>query len=102
MQSTEDQIKQPKQRGGARPGAGRKRRLDEEQIIAKLDPLAPLFFTALKEKLLRKDSKAMDIFAKYYLGEPLRRVETKVEGSLNQVAVQVVRPELLPIEELTN
>lgn len=91
-----------KKRGGARPGSGRKRRMDEQEIIAKLEPMAPVFFKALFEKLQRKDARAIDLFAKYYLGEPLKRVETKIEGQLNQVQVEVVRPELVPVEELVN
>lgn len=100
--STLDKLIQKRKHGGARPGAGRKRRMDEQEIMTKLEPMAPMFFEALKERLQQKDQRVMELFAKYYLGEPLKRVETKIEGQLNQVQVEVVRPELVPVEECVN
>ena len=36
-------------RGGAREGAGRKRRMDEHEIIQKLEPMADTAFKVLKQ-----------------------------------------------------
>jgi hypothetical protein len=77
-------------KGGARPGAGRPRRMDEQEIIEKLTPLAPLFFEALESKLRDKEKTGMELFAKYYLGEPLKRVQTTVEGNLTGLTVEII------------
>lgn len=76
--------------GGYRPNSGRPKRLDEIQIIEKLAPLEPLFFAALKEKLEAKDMKALELYSKYYLGEPLKRVQTTVEGNLTGLSVEII------------
>jgi hypothetical protein len=89
-------------RGGARPGAGRPKRMTEEAIIEKLTPMANAAFTKLKEKILEGDITAIKLFCSYYMGMPTQKVESKIEGQLNQVSVEVVRPELAKDEVLTN
>lgn len=81
-------------KGGARPGAGRKRKMEEHEIIEKLSPMAPLAFQTLEECLRNKDLKAVQIFLNYFIGMPTQRVENKIEGQLNQVSVEVVRPQV--------
>jgi hypothetical protein len=88
--------------GGRREGGGRKKRMEEEEIIAKLEPMAEAAFNALKEKILEKDMKAIQLFCQYFIGLPTQKIENKIEGQLNQVNVEVVRPQLKPVDELTN
>jgi hypothetical protein len=89
-------------RGGARPGAGRKRRLEEHEIMMKLAPMEQAAFEALEYNLLRKDMKAVQLFYQYYMGMPTQRVESKIEGNLNQVQVEVIKPNVEVLEAATN
>ena len=89
-------------RGGARPGAGRKRKMEESEILEKLSPMADAAFKALHEKVLEGDIKAIQIYLNYYIGMPTQRVESKIEGQLNQVSIEVVRPEINTPEVMAN
>ena len=82
-------------RGGARIGAGRKRRMEEHEIIAKLQPMADIAFKVLKEKIAEGDMKAIQIFCSYFIGLPTQKIESKIEGQLNQVSVEVIKPQEL-------
>lgn len=91
----ETTTKQPKIRGkngGARPGAGRKRRMEEHEIIERLTPMADIAFKVLKEKVAAGDIKAIQIFMSYFIGLPTQKIENKIEGNLNSVSVEVVKP----------
>lgn len=76
--------------GGPRPGSGRPKRKSEEELLEKLAPLEPLWYEAMEANLRKKDLKAMDIYAKYYFGEPIKRVENKIEGSISGLTVEVI------------
>ena len=78
--------------GGKREGGGRRRRMEEEEIIAKLEPMAEAAFNALKDKILEKDMKAIQLFCQYFIGLPTQKIENKIEGQLNQVSVEVIKP----------
>jgi len=79
--------------GGPRPGAGRKKQPDEAHLIEKLYPLEDAAFKALKARLDDNDPKAIEIYFRYYFGLPTQRIESKVEGNLNQVNIEVLRPQ---------
>lgn len=91
-----------KKKGGARAGAGRPKRMDENAIIEKLHPMADAAFSKLRDKILEGDITAIKLFCSYYMGMPTQKVENKIEGQLNQVSVEVVRPELAKEEVLSN
>lgn len=76
--------------GGVRPGAGRPKRKSEEEILERLAPLEPLWYDAMEANLRKKDLKAMEIYAKYYFGEPVKRVENKIEGNISGLTVEVI------------
>ena len=101
MNTTVDQpIK--KKNGGARPGAGRKRKMEEHELIERLYPMADIAFNVLKQKISEGDMKAIQIFCSYFIGLPTQKIENKIEGQLNQVNVEVVRPQLAKEEVLSN
>jgi hypothetical protein len=93
MEQTKDiQPIEKKKKGGARIGAGRKRRMEEHEIIERLTPMADIAFKVLKEKVAAGDIKAIQIFMSYFIGLPTQKIENKIEGSLNSVSVEVVKP----------
>ena len=102
--NSQNDIKQTekKSRGGFRPGSGRPKRMDEQAIIEKLSPMADTAFRVLNEKIAQGDMKAIQIFCSYFIGLPTQKIENKIEGQLNQVSVEVVRPELVKEEVLSN
>lgn len=94
-QQLEKKIEERKsKRGGFRPGSGRKRRMEEHEIIEKLTPMAATAFQVLNAKIAEGDMKAIQIFMQYFIGLPTQKIESKIEGQLNQVSVEVVKPEI--------
>ena len=81
-----------KKRGGVRPNSGRKRRMEEHEIIERLTPMADIAFKVLREKVADGDMKAIQIFMNYFIGLPTQKIENKIEGTLNSVSVEVVKP----------
>jgi hypothetical protein len=91
-----------KTRGGFRPGSGRPKRMDEQAIIEKLTPMADTAFKVLNQKILDGDMNAIKLYMSYFLGMPTQKVESKIEGQLNQVSIEVVKPQLVKEEVLVN
>lgn len=94
---TEEQLQRrinerKSKRGGARVGAGRPKRMDEQAIIEKLTPMSTTAFAKLNEKILEGDMKAIQLFMQYFIGLPTQKIESKIEGQLNQVSVEVIKP----------
>lgn len=87
--------KRKENRGGWRPGSGRKKKLEEEEIIMKLDPMANDVFAKLHEKIKEGDMKAIQLFCAYYIGLPTQKIESKIEGNLNQIAIEIIKPNIL-------
>jgi hypothetical protein len=92
----QNDIKQEekKKRGGARIGSGRPRRMDEQAIIEKLTPMSEIAFKVLGDKIREGDMNAIKLYMSYFLGMPTQKVESKIEGQLNQVSIEVVKPKL--------
>jgi len=55
---------------GGNPGAGRKPKAEEQQLIEKLTPLEPLAFDALKNAIADEQSWAVKLFFDYKYGKP--------------------------------
>jgi hypothetical protein len=106
MNSQEDiKIEENKTKGkwgGRRPNSGRPKRMDEEEIIRKLQPMQEEVFTALREKIAEKDMNAIKLYLQYYLGLPTQKIENKIEGQLNQVSIEVVKPQIVKEEVMCN
>ena len=88
--------------GGPRPNSGRPRRMDEQQIIEKLQPMADTAFRILHEKVAQGDMKAIQLYMQYFIGLPTQKVESKIEGQLNQVQIEVIKPNVQMLKEATN
>lgn len=101
-----DLIKQreenKKKRGGPRPNSGRPRRMTEEQLMEKLWPMSDLAFRVLEKKLGDGNEKALQIYFNYFVGMPTQKIENKIEGQLNQVQVEVIKPNVEVLETATN
>lgn len=57
-------------KGGAREGAGRKSKAQEQSLIEKLSPLEPIAFNALTEALCEKKDWAVKLYFQYQYGMP--------------------------------
>ena len=87
--------KRKENRGGKRPGAGRKTKASEEEVMEKLHPMAKDFYMKMHEKIREGDMKALQLFAAYYIGLPTQKIESKIEGNLNQIAIEIIKPNIL-------
>jgi hypothetical protein len=90
-----DKLIEKRKWGGARANAGRKSKLKEDELMAKLYPMASDFFIKLHEKIKEGDLKALQLFAAYYIGLPTQKIESKIEGNLNQIAIEIIKPNIL-------
>jgi hypothetical protein len=99
---TDIKTEEKKKRGGFRPNSGRPKRMDEQSIIEKLTPMAETAFKVLNQKILDGDMNAIKLYMSYFLGMPTQKVESKIEGQLNQVSIEVVKPQLVKEEVLVN
>jgi hypothetical protein len=95
LQAKIEERNEKKKVGGFRPGSGRKKRMEEQQIIEKLHPMATTAFTKLHEKIKEGDMKAIQLFCAYYIGLPTQKIESKIEGNLNQIAIEIIKPNIL-------
>ena len=95
LQAKIEERKEKKKVGGFRPGSGRKKRMEEQQIIEKLHPMATTAFTKLHEKIKEGDMKAIQLFCAYYIGLPTQKIESKIEGNLNNIAIEIIKPNIL-------
>jgi hypothetical protein len=99
----QEQSKVKNKWGGKRPNqTGRPKRMDELAIIEKLTPMSDNAFKVLGEKIKEGDMNAIKLFMSYFLGMPTQKVESKIEGQLNSVNVEVVRPSLAKEEIINN
>lgn len=97
-----EQREDKKKKGGARPGAGRPKKMTEDMLIEKLAPMSDLAFRVLEKKIGDGNEKALQIFFNYFIGMPTQKIENKIEGSLNQVQVEVIKPNIEVLEAATN
>lgn len=62
--------------GGARPGAGRKPRDEEQKLIMKLEPHDDVAIAKLIELVNNSDFNAIKLFLEYRFGKPTQKVES--------------------------
>ena len=97
-----EQKAEKKKKGGARPNSGRPRKMTEEQLMEKLWPMSDLAFRVLEKKLGDGNEKALQIYFNYFVGMSTQKIENKIEGNLNQVQVEVIKPNVEVLEAATN
>jgi hypothetical protein len=95
-------TEEKKTRGGVRPGAGRKRKMEEHEIMEKLSPMAETAFKVLEQKILEGDMIAIKLYMSYFIGLPTQKIESKIEGQLNSVKIDVVKPQIVKEEVMCN
>ena len=64
-----------KNNGGARKGAGRKPKADEQQLVEKLSPLAPKAYKALEKSIADNQGWAIKLFFEYMYGKPKQQID---------------------------
>ena len=80
--------------GGARKGAGRKPKADEQKLIENLTPMNALALQSLQKGLEKKEQWAVKLFFEYFYGKPQQRVDvTTNEESLNMPIINFVKTE---------
>lgn len=102
QEKTKIETKVKGKHGGPRPNSGRPKRMDEQAIIEKLTPMAETAFRVLAQKISEGDMIAIKLYMSYFVGLPTQKIESKIEGQLNSVSIEVVRPELVKEEVLSN
>ena len=61
--------------GGARTGAGRKAKAEEQKLIEHLTPMNSLALESLYQGLEKKEQWAVKLFFEYFYGKPQQRVD---------------------------
>jgi hypothetical protein len=79
-----------KTNGGARKGAGRKKKSDELAMLEKLKPMDALAFAALKKGLTKGDYKFMEIFLGYRFGKPSATTNLDITSGGNAFNIPVI------------
>lgn len=97
IMNSQDISSSKKQHGGKRENSGRKKRMEEYEIIEKLSPMSDIAFKVLQDKIADGDMKAIQIFMQYFIGLPTQKIESKIEGNLNSVSVEVIKPDLVKV-----
>jgi len=66
-------------KGGARPGAGRKSKAAEQNLIEKLTPIEPQALEALKNALINGEGWAVKLYMEYKFGRPKQTIDSNVK-----------------------
>ena len=80
--------------GGARQGAGRKAKAEEQKLIENLTPMNPMALESLQKGLEKKEQWAVKLFFDYFYGKPQQRVDvTSNDESINMPLINFVDTE---------
>lgn len=66
--------------GGARQGAGRKSKSDEQKLIEKLSPMEDIAHQALKENVTAGEAWAVKLYFEYMYGKPKQSIDHTTQG----------------------
>lgn len=82
-------MEEKKNRGGARPGAGRPRRDQEQDVINLLDKHIDRDVVVLKllEKIKQGDGKMISLYMSYVYGKPTQTINQTTTLSVNDVDI---------------
>jgi hypothetical protein len=82
---------------GGHKTAGRKPKADEQKLIEKLSPLAPMAHEALKTAIENNEQWAVKLFFEYFYGKPKQSVDVTTDGDKintpQQIAITVHKTE---------
>lgn len=70
-----------KKHGGARVGAGRSTRADEQQLVERLSPMDDLALIKLNENIESGERWAVELFFKYRYGMPKQMIDHTTNGN---------------------
>ena len=77
--------------GGARQGAGRKAKAEEQKLIENLTPMNETALKSLQKGLEGKEQWAVKLFFEYFYGRPQQRVDvTSNEESINMPVITFI------------
>ena len=80
--------------GGARKGAGRKSKADEQRLIENLRPMNEKALKSLEQGIDKKEQWAVKLFFEYFYGKPQQRVDvTSNDESINMPLINFVETE---------
>ena len=80
--------------GGARQGAGRKGKAEEQKLIEHLTPMSGIALDALQEGIEKKQQRAVKLYFEYFYGKPQQRVDvTTNDESLNVPLINFISSE---------
>jgi hypothetical protein len=80
--------------GGARQGAGRKGKAEEQKLIENLTPMNSMALESLEKGLEKKEQWAVKLFFEYFYGKPQQRVDvTSNDESINMPLINFVKTE---------
>ena len=80
--------------GGARKGAGRKSKADEQSLIENLTPMNEKALKSLEQGIDKKEQWAVKLFFEYFYGKPQQRVDvTSNDESINMPLINFVETE---------
>ena len=79
-----------KKLGGAREGAGRKSKAEEQSLIEKLTPLEPLAFEALTKALNEGKDWAVKLFFQYNFGMPKQVIDQNSNVTIDNFSLKDV------------
>ena len=74
--------------GGAREGAGRKSKAEEQSLIEKLTPLEPVAFEALTNALNEGKDWAVKLFFQYNFGMPKQVIDQNSNVNINNFDIK--------------
>jgi hypothetical protein len=77
-----------KKLGGAREGAGRKSKAEEQSLIEKLTPLEPIAFEALTNALNDGKDWAVKLFFQYNFGMPKQVIDQNSNVNINNFDIK--------------
>lgn len=75
-------------RGGAREGAGRKSKAEEQSLVEKLTPLEPKAFAVLAQALEDHKDWAVKLFFQYQFGMPKQVVDQNTTHTINDFDIK--------------
>ena len=77
--------------GGARKGAGRKSKSEEQKLIENLTPMNSMALASLEKGLEKKEQWAVKLFFEYFYGKPQQRLDvTSNEETLNMPVITFI------------